>query len=80
MVGERHWETLLELRRTVRNRRRGLLSSVVLLHAWLHVTAITQAQLDKFVGNYWIIQRTALTAPSDFHRFLKQGISDWRTH
>lgn len=72
---ERYCETLAKLRRAIQNRRRGLLSSgVVLLHdnARPHVAARTQAQLDNF---HWeILDHPPYSpdlAPSDFHLFPK---------
>lgn len=72
---ERYCDTLTKLKRAIQNRRRGLLSSgVVLLHdnARPHTAAMTKTQLDKF--RWELLDHPPYSpdlAPSDFHVFPK---------
>jgi histone-lysine N-methyltransferase SETMAR len=72
---ESYCATLRRLRYAIQNRRRGILSSsVMLLHdnAHLHTAARTQAMLQEF--GWEIFEHPAYSpdlAPSDFHLFPK---------
>jgi len=78
ITAETYCETLKKLRRAIENKKRGMLTSgVVLLHdnAHPHTAAHTQALLQKFRWDMFDHPHYSPDlAPSDFHLFLRTKV------
>jgi histone-lysine N-methyltransferase SETMAR len=78
ITSQMYCETLKKLRRTIQNKRRGILTSgVVLLHnnTRPHTAACTQALLQQFRWDLFDHQPYGLDlTPSDFHLFTRMKV------